>query len=255
MLSDERRAVLITKLREDGYIQAAGLAAALHVSTATIRRDLEQLQEEGFCTRTRGGAVRSSQSTTLELPYALKKQQNIAEKEAIAREAMKLIEDGDTLILDSGSTTYALARLLTEKQRLTVVTNDLQIAVLLANNPAVHLVCTGGIARPQVFTLQGTEVADFIKTLRVDKTFLGADAIHADGSIGNVNIEEVAIKQAMLKAASSVILLADSSKFASKGFAEVGTLRDINILITDAGCPSEIKSKIKEFSKKLILAK
>ena len=255
MLSDERRAVLINKLREDGYIQAADLAAVLHVSTATIRRDLVQLQQEGFCTRTRGGAVRSSQGTTLELPYVLKKQQNMAEKEAIAREAVKLIEDGDTLILDSGSTTYALACLMTEKQRLTIVTNDLQIAVLLANNPAVHLVCTGGIARPQVFTLQGTEVADFIKTLRVDKTFLGADAIHEDGSIGNVNIEEVAIKQAMIRSASSVILLADSSKFTVKGFAEVGTLKEVDFLITDSGCPLKMKTTIKEFSTKLIIAK
>ncbi len=255
MLSDERRAVLINKLRENGYIQAVELADELNVSSATIRRDLVQLQEEGFCTRTRGGAVRSAQSTTLELPYALKKQQFTVQKEAIAREAIKLVEDGDTLILDSGSTTYALAHLLIEKQRLTVVTNDLQIAVLLANNPAIHLVCTGGIARPQVFTLQGAEVIDFIKVLRVDKTFLGADAIHTDGSIGNVNIEEVAIKQAMIRAASSVVLLADSSKFAVKGFAEVGTLQNVDILITDVGCPSEMKTKIEEFSTKLILAK
>ncbi|MGV8026277.1 MAG: DeoR/GlpR family DNA-binding transcription regulator [Anaerolineaceae bacterium] len=255
MLSEERRAVLINQLREDGYIQAAEIAAELNVSSATIRRDLVQLQEEGYCTRTRGGAVRSSQSTTLEPPYELKKQKYVIEKEKIAREAVKLIENGDTLILDSGSTTYALARLLTEKQRLTVVTNDLQIAILLAANSKIHLICTGGIARPHVFTLQGTEVVDFIQTLRVDKTFLGADAIHADGSIGNVNIEEVAIKRSMIKAGSSVILLVDSSKFFVKGFAEVGTLADVNMVITDENCPEKMKATIKEFSAKLIIAK
>jgi DeoR family fructose operon transcriptional repressor len=255
MLSEERRAVLINKLREAGYIQATEIAAVLNVSSATIRRDLAQLQEEGFCMRTRGGAVRSSQSTTLELPYELKKQKSVVEKDKIAREAVKQIENGDSLSLDSGSTTYALARLLTEKQRLTVVTNDLQIAILLASNSNIHLVCTGGIARPHVFTLQGTEVVDFIKTLRVDKTFLGADAIHEDGSIGNVNIEEVAIKQAMIKAASSVILLADSSKFLVKGFAEVGTLADVDLLITDSGCPEKMRSTVKETHTKLIIAK
>ncbi|MHB8808304.1 MAG: DeoR/GlpR family DNA-binding transcription regulator [Anaerolineaceae bacterium] len=255
MLSDERRAVLINQLRKNGYVQAAEIAAELSVSSATIRRDLVQLQDEGFCTRTRGGAVRSSQSTTLEPPYELKKQKFVSEKEKIAREAVKLIENGDTLILDSGSTTYALARLLTEKQRLTVVTNDLQIAILLAANSNIHLICTGGIARPHVFTLQGTEVVGFIQTLRVDKTFLGADAIHADGSIGNVNIEEVAIKQAMIKAASSVILLADSSKFSVKGFAAVGTLADVDVLITDVGCPEKAKALIKEVHGKLIIAK
>ena len=255
MLSEERRAVLINQLRENGYVQATEIAAQLNVSSATIRRDLVQLQEEGFCTRTRGGAVRSSQSTTLELPYELKKQKFVIEKEKIAREAVKLIENGDTLILDSGSTTYALARLLTEKQRLTVVTNDLQIATLLAANSNIHLICTGGIARPFVFTLQGTEVVDFIQTLRVDKTFLGADAIHADGSIGNVNIEEVAIKRAMIKAASSVMLLVDSSKFSVKGFAEIGTLADVDMVITDENCPGKMKTVIKESSTKLIIAK
>ncbi|HOJ00440.1 MAG TPA: DeoR/GlpR family DNA-binding transcription regulator [Anaerolineaceae bacterium] len=255
MLSDERRAVLINRLREDGYVQAAEIAEELSVSTATIRRDLVFLQQEGFCMRTRGGAVRSSQGTTLELPYALKKQKFVAEKEAIAREAVRLIENGDTLILDSGSTTYALASLLTEKQRLTVVTNDLQIAILLASNPSVHLVCTGGIARPHVFTLQGSEVVNFIKTLRVDKTFLGTDAIHEDGTIGNVNMEEVAIKQAMMKAASTVILLADSSKFTVKGFAQVGTLAEVDILITDAKYPKEMATVIQENAIKLVVAK
>ena len=96
---------------------------------------------------------------------------------------------------------------------------------------------------------------DFIQTLRVDKTFLGADAIHADGSIGNVNIEEVAIKRSMIKAASSVILLVDSSKFFVKGFAEVGTLADVNMVITDENCPEKMKATIKEFSAKLIIAK
>ena len=95
----------------------------------------------------------------------------------------------------------------------------------------------------------------FIQTLRVDKTFLGADAIHADGSIGNVNIEEVAIKRAMIKAASSVILLVDSSKFSVKGFAEVGTLADVDMVVTDEGCPGKMKAVIKESSTKLIIAK
>lgn len=255
MLSDERRAALINQLRESGYVQAAQIAQKLQVSTATIRRDLAELEQEGFCTRTHGGAVRSSQGTTLELPYEVKKQKFVLEKEQIAREALKLVGDGDTLILDSGSTTYALARLLTEKQRLTVVTNDLQIATLLASNPAIHLVCTGGIARPHVFTLLGADVVEFIQKLKVDKTFLGADAIHADGSIGNVNIEEVAIKQAMMKAASSVILLADSSKFSMTGFARVGTFSDVDVLITDAGCPEKMKAMIRDAHRELIIAR
>lgn len=255
MIGDERRAILINKLREDGYIQVTELAEELDISSATIRRDLTVLEKEGYCMRTRGGAVRSSQGTTLELPYDLKKQKFVVEKDRIAHEAAALIENGDTLILDAGSTTYALAQLLHDKQRLTVVTNDLQIAISLAANPNIHLVCTGGISRPHVYTLQGSEVVDFLEKLRVDKTFLGADAIHADGSIGNVNIEEVAIKQAMIKVASTVVLLADSSKFSIKGFAKVCDLKDIDILITDAGYPDSIRALLKGTKTKLIAAK
>ena len=254
MIAEERRALLIEKLREDGYVQVTEIADELKISSATIRRDLTQLEEEGYCMRTRGGAVRSSQSTTLELPYELKKQKFVVEKDKIAHEAIDLVENGDTLILDAGSTTYALAQLLSNKQRLTVVTNDLQIAISLASSPNIHLICTGGIARPHVFTLQGTEVVDFIKNLKVDKTFLGADAIHEDGSIGNVNIEEVAIKQAMMQAATTVILLADSSKFAIKGFAKVCDLNDVDVLVTDSGCPQKYKLLVKQLKTKLILA-
>jgi DeoR/GlpR family transcriptional regulator of sugar metabolism len=255
MIAEERRALLIEKLREDGYIQVTEIADELEISSATIRRDLTQLEDEGYCMRTRGGAVRSSQSTTLELPYELKKQKFVIEKDKIAREAVKLIENGDTLILDSGSTTYALAQLLKDKQRLTIVTNDLQIAISLAANANIHLVCTGGISRPNVFTLQGTDVVEFIKKLKVDKTFLGADAIHNDGSIGNVNIEEVAIKQAMINAASTVILLADSSKFELMGFAKVCDLKDIHILITDSNYPKPIQTLLKESGTKLLVVK
>jgi len=255
MIADERRALLIGKIREEGYIQVTEIADELKISSATIRRDLTQLEKEGFCMRTRGGAIRISQSTTLELPYELKKQKYIEEKNKITHMAVDLIEDGDTLILDAGSTTYALAQLLTNKQRLTVVTNDLQIAISLASKPNVHLILTGGIARPHVFSLQGTEVVDFIRNLKVDKTFLGADAIHEDGSIGNVNIEEVAIKQAMVEAGSTVILLADSSKFEMIGFAKVCEFKDIDILITDANYPQQIRSLLNSSGTKLIVAK
>ncbi len=98
---------------------------------------------------------------------------------------------------------------------------------------------TGGIARENVFTLEGTQVTDFIRNLRVDKTFLGADAIHSDGVISNVNIEEVPIKQAMLNAADKVILLTDSSKFNVTGFAKVCDITDVDHIITDQGILKE----------------
>lgn len=254
MLAEERRAILINALRDTGYIQVTELADDLDISAATIRRDLTLLEKEGFCVRKRGGAIRTSQSTTLELPYEVKRQRNVEEKQHIAREALNLIENGDTIILDSGSTTYALAQLLSQKERLTVVTNDLNIAVTLAANPKIYLVCTGGIARANVFALQGAQVESIISDLRVDKTFLGADAIHSDGTIGNVNIEEVAIKRAMIASASQVILLADSSKFEVAGFANVCDLEDIDLLITDKNITADAKKVLVEHDTRFISA-
>jgi len=238
IIADERRAILLRELNDNGYLQTSELAKKLNISPITIRRDLSILETEGLCIRKRGGAIRTNQSFTLELPHQIRLNSYRAEKKRIAEEAVKLINTGSTIILDSGSTTYSLALLLSHK-RITVVTNDLQIAVKLATNPNINLVCTGGSARFNVFSLHGSQVDALIRTLRVDITFLGADAIHPDGTISNVNQEEALLKQTMIKAADKVVLLADSSKFNKTGFAKVCDLNDLDMIITDCGISAE----------------
>jgi len=254
MLAEERRAILQNKLREDGYIQITDLAGEIGISSATIRRDLITLEKEGICIRKRGGAVRSAQGVTMEIPYEIKRLRNTNEKARIAKAALSLIENGNTILLDAGSTTYALAVLLHNRKNLTVVTHDLNIAVKLASNPNINLICTGGMARANVFTLQGTQVVDFIRNLRVDKSFIGADTIHEDGTIGNVNIEEVPIKQAMITAAAQVILLADASKFGKTSFAKVAHISEIDFLITDNTITSDQLLCCDEMSTSVIVA-
>lgn len=253
MIAEERRANLLQELNISDYVQVADLARKFSISTATIRRDLSEMEAEGLCLRKRGGAIRSNQGVTLELPYNIKKNQYIAEKKRIAETAVSRVQDGDTLILDAGSTSYAFACLLSYKRRITVVTNDLQIAVKLAANPSISLICTGGIARPNVFSLQGSQVESFFSNLKVDKTFLGADAIHSDGTISNANIEEVPIKQAMIRAAKQVILIADSSKFEKTGFAKVCHLSDVAVIITDSGVPKSALDLIGSLNIKVII--
>jgi DeoR/GlpR family transcriptional regulator of sugar metabolism len=247
MIGEERRALILKKLSENRYVQVSDLAEEFEVTTVTIRRDLDEIEAEGLCIRKRGGAIRVNPGVTMEMPYDIKRLEMVAEKERIARTALDLIDDGDTFILDAGSTTYALALLLNTKIQITVVTNDLKIAVKLAENPKINLICTGGVARTSVFSLQGAVAESFIRNIKVDKTFMGADAIHADGTISNVNIEEVSIKQAMIKAADQTILLADSSKFMNSGFFKVCDLSDIDLIITDDG--------ISEKTRELIISK
>lgn len=234
MLPEERQAFLLQKLQENGYIEVADMASRLSVSVITVRRDLERMEQESRCIRTRGGAIRVGRSTTLELPYDVKRRRCLEEKRRIAAAASELIGDRETIILDAGSTTYELATLLLHRRGLTVATNDLQIATKLASNPDITVVCTGGVARANVYTLVGPQAESLLRSLCVNKTFIGADAIHADGAIANANLEEVAVKQAMIQAGEQVILLADSSKFAVTGFAKVCDLSQVDTLITDS---------------------
>ena len=239
MLSEERKAILLRELQTKGYAQVNEMADRLQVTPITIRRDFATLEQQGKCSRTRGGAVLTGQGTTPELPYDIKAQQHIPEKQRIALAAAAHTHEGDIIILDSGSTTYQLARQLLPRRQLTVVTNDLKIASLLAVNPSITLICTGGASRANVYTLLGSQTEQFLKTIRVDRTFLGADAIHPDGIVSNVNLDEVAIKQAMLSAGSQRILLADSSKFGVRGFARVCEIKDLDLVITDDGLEKE----------------
>jgi len=232
-------------LSETGYVTITELADKLGISPITIRRDLLTMEKEGICIRKRGGAVSHSQRVTMELPYTIKQVQNVEAKRRIAEAAARLVEDGDTIILDSGSTTFALAQKLASRNRLSVVTNDLQIATKLAANPNINLICTGGVARSNVFSLQGELAESCIRNLRVDMTFLGADAVHPDGGIFNVNIEEVAIKRAMINAAANVILLADSSKFEVPGFAKICELAQIDTVITEERIKPDTREMIR----------
>jgi DeoR family transcriptional regulator, aga operon transcriptional repressor len=234
MLAEERRANLLQVLNDTGYIQVADFAEKFSISSATIRRDLMLLEQEGLCIRKRGGALRASDKVAHELPYAIKQFQNVAEKKRISLAAAELISEGDHIILDAGSTTFAVAQAIVHRKQLTVVTNDLQIAVCLASNPNINLVCTGGSVRQYVYSLQGWQTETFIKHLKVAKTFLGADAIDPEGYVINTNLDEVGIKQAMVDAADKVILVTDSTKFDKTGFYRVCDLNKINLLLTDS---------------------
>jgi len=247
MLAEERRALLLQELQHDGYLEICRASTRLGVCSATIRRDLVHLHQEGQLVRTRGGAVPAVRSTTLEIPYDVKRAHNIEEKRRIAAAAAEMVRDGETVVLDAGSTTYQLALQLVRRHSLTVVTNDLHIAVKLAAHPHISLICTGGMARTNVFSLLGHQTETFLKGLCVNRTFLGADAIHPDGVVANVNLDEVPVKQAMLRAGEQVIVLADANKFDLTGFARVCNLADINTLVTDSRISKRTLSLLTEW--------
>ena len=170
-----------------------------------------------------------------DLPYAIKEHERVAEKQAIGDFAAGLVHDGDSLVLDSGSTTFAVAQALAERRGLTVATNDLRIAHLLAARGGVSLLVAGGQLLEQVFTLVGPVTVDNLAALHVDWAFLGADAIDHRAGITNRNTVEVPIKQAMLGSAANSVLVADSSKFGRRAMAPVCGVDAFSHVVTDEG--------------------
>ena len=239
MIGAKRRQEIRRIIEQAGYAEARRLAVELDVDVSTIRRDLDFLAREGLVQRTHGGALPAGVGEAVDVPYAVKRREKPAEKVAIARHAASLVADGDSLVLDSGSTTYALAEALSARRQLTVATNDLRIAYYLAERGGVRLVVTGGQLIDSVFTLVGPGALASLTDLHVDWTFLGADAVDARAGVTNVNSIEVPLKQAMLNAAARRVLLADSSKFGRRALATVVAVGAFDYIVTDDGISVE----------------
>lgn len=234
MLTSDRRREIVHRVLADGYVEAKDLSADFGVDSSTIRRDLDALARTGQVQRTHGGA-RQVPGTAVEVPYAWKQTERRAEKSAIAREAASRVRDGDTVILDSGSTTYEVAVALRNLTNLTLITNDLRIAKYLATTPQARLLVTGGELIGSVFTLAGDRALSFLTDYTADWTFLGADAIHRHAGITNTNTLEVPLKRAMIAAADTTVVVADSSKFGHRTLAKVAALEEVDLIITDNG--------------------
>jgi len=169
----------------------------------------------------------------VDVPYVMKEHERKLAKDAIASAACELVRDGDSVLLDSGSTTHQLAIALSARNDLTIVTNDLLIGRLVADYPGVHLLVTGGELLSSTYTLCGEHAVTFIEDLRVDWAFLGADAIDAIDGITNTNTLEIPIKRAMIAAGRSTVVLADSTKFGRRALVRVAELHEVDQLITD----------------------
>ncbi|MGV9633073.1 DeoR/GlpR family DNA-binding transcription regulator [Nocardia rhamnosiphila] len=239
MLASTRRREIMHRLVTEGYVEAKALADELGVDGSTIRRDLDALERAGQAQRTHGGA-RPTPGATAKLPYAMKEGERLAEKMAIAHSAARCVRTGDTVILDSGSTTYEIARALRNHTDLTVITNDLRIAKFVAETPGMRLLVTGGELLGSVFTLVGERAIEFLSDYTADWAFLGADAIDVDAGITNMNTLEVPLKRAMITATANAVVVADSSKFGRRALAKVAGLDEITRILTDSELAPEI---------------
>lgn len=231
----ERRQAILDQVRDSGYVRAVDLTAALHVDSSTIRRDMERLERAGLIRRMHGGALPADPADTIDTPYEVRRSQHLAEKAAIGAAAAALVEDGQTLLIDNGSTAYQVAASLGDHRGLTVVTNDLMVAMCLRNQGVHQVHVTGGLLLDTVFTLVGPVATRAVEDLHVDWAFLGAEGVDVEAGVTNINVVEIPLKQAMIAAARRVAVVADSSKLGRRSLATVCPLDDVDVVITDDG--------------------
>jgi DeoR/GlpR family transcriptional regulator of sugar metabolism len=232
MLVEQRRSRLLELVRSRRFATLPELAEVLAVSESTIRRDVEQLEEQGSARRIHGGVLYAGTSPMLP-HFEARQTARWEQKKTIAEWTARLIEDGDTVLLDGGSTTYEVARLLVGRP-LHVVTNSLPVANLFASDTNSDLVMIGGNICPRTGVAQGPLADEMIAALRVRKTVLSVAAVHEEGFFNN-NLMLVETERTMMKAADRVIVVVDSSKFGRQSLARLCGLDAVQTLVVDDG--------------------
>jgi DeoR/GlpR family transcriptional regulator of sugar metabolism len=233
-LPAERQKQILDYVLTNGSAVVKDLVNKFSVSEATVRRDLDELSRIGRIERTHGGAIPYGNNADFERFHKEKMIINMEEKLRIGEAAKAWIAEGDTVLLDSGTTTYAIARNLGDARHITLITNDIFIAYNAVVHPTSKVIVTGGIRMEDYYSLIGSVTEDFIRNIRVNKTFLGADGVHSSVGVTNSNFLEVGVKQLMLRAGERKILVADSDKFDKAALVRVFGVDELNAIITDS---------------------
>lgn len=253
MKPEERRAKILALIEKKGRVEIHELSERFNVSKMTIRRDLKQLGNEGVVRRVRGGAV-NSRGRSFEPALILRSRQNVEAKKAIALRAEKLINEGECIAVDVGSTAVELAKRLKGKQNLTVLTPSLQIASLLSNQNGLRIIVPGGIVRHGEGSMIGDLAIRAFEKLFVDKLFLGVGGIDPEAGFTEYNWDDTLVKRAMIESAKQIIILADSSKYDRVAFAAIAGLGDVDIIISNDQPPKKIKKQFEEMGVEIIIA-
>ncbi|MDI9221480.1 DeoR/GlpR family DNA-binding transcription regulator [Pantoea sp. EA-12] len=255
----ERRNRIVDMVNSTGSRLVSDISAELGVTEVTVRADIRLLEEKGLVTRFHGGAASIEASandanpTLAEVSLHERYQLAADPKLRIAIQAAKLVKEGDTVILDSGSTTKLLAEALAERQNITVITNSLPAANILSNNKDITLVVCGGTVRHKTASLHGNIAELALRDVSANLMFVGADGLDIENGITTFN-EGFAISAVMADASRQVIVLTDSSKFGRKGFNQVLSLDKIHTVITDEDAPEEALNELRKQGKTVIVA-
>ena len=240
-----RHQEIVNLVQQHGYVSTEDLVEQFKVSPQTIRRDLNELADENKIRRHHGGATIPLSSVNT--AYTTRKVMQLNEKDTIAEALAKHIPDGATLFIDIGTTRESVAKALVKNHKdLRVVTNNINVAMILMANPDFKVILAGGEVRNRDGGIVGEATLDFIKQFRLDFGILGISGIDYDGSLLDFDYHEVRVKKAIIENSRSVYLAVDHTKFGRNAMVNLGSITELHMIITDQEPPEEIVTILKE---------
>ncbi len=245
LFAEERQRATCETLARHGKVTVDDLVEMFRVSAATIRSDLARLEEKGLLRRTHGGAITAS-PTLFEPPYSQRLIMRHEEKRSIARGAAERVKEGETILLDAGTTLYELALLLKDRKSLTVVTNSLANAHALMDSPGIEVILIGGALQPKRRAVLGPLAARFLDAFHVDRAFLAFNGVHHEAGLTVIDFDAAELKRRMMECASESVVLCDSGKIGQVAFAKAAPLGSASLLITDAGVAPDHLAALRE---------
>lgn len=252
MMAEERRTQILHIVRSEGRVRVNDLVNRFSTSAVTIRNDLNELHQRGVVLRSHGGAVLPDRILR-ESPVNERLKAHAEEKQRIGVMAATLINDGETIILDSGTTTLEIARQLKNKQGLQVITNGVNIAAELLDARGVQTFIVGGTVRGDSASIIGRSTEEMLEQFSADKLFLSGAGCDPDFGVSGANLEETMVNRAMLRIAREIILVADASKFSRRSMSRIAPFSEIDTVISDTGLREEVQTKVRSLGCSLIL--
>ncbi|PYI51839.1 DeoR/GlpR family DNA-binding transcription regulator [Paenibacillus flagellatus] len=250
---EERRKTILRQLSEHDKVQVQPLAELLGVSTETIRRDLDRLEKEGRLSKVYGGAV-ANRMALREAPFPQRAEERRAEKAAIGKLAASLVREGETVMVDHGTTMLELVNHLRDRADVTIVTHSVPVLLLAMERFAGRVFFAGGEANPGLRFVSGPMTERQLGELKAHKAFLSVGGVSSVDGLTDYDWNEASVSRRMLERSEEAIVLADHSKLGRTAFARIAGLRDASAIVTDAGCPAEWKEQLEQAGVRLWIA-
>ncbi len=250
---DFRRQRILELLAQDGQVKISALSKLFNTTPVTIRSDLAALEKDGYLKRVTGGAVQTVRNFYT-MDAQQRKHYNLEAKTAIAKAAASLIQDGDTLLINSGTTMLSIAAELKKRNSLNVVTNSMAVAVELASCPTFHVILLGGEVNAQYSFSYGNTALEQLAQYKADRAILSIDGIHSKAGITTYHAEECSVCRMMMERSKETIIAADFSKFGFESFSKVSDLQSADYYVTNNNADPDTVSFIQKSGKKVIFS-